>query len=63
LDELKAIALRQGMNLAGEGGEYETLTIDSPMHRRALKIIEKDIRTSRDGGSLNVVRAVLEAKE
>ncbi len=62
LVELKAIARKRGMNLAGEGGEYETLTIDSPLHRRVLRIVDQEVETTRDGGSLKVKKAVLEDK-
>jgi ABC transporter with metal-binding/Fe-S-binding domain ATP-binding protein len=62
LAELRKLALKNGMNLAGEGGEYETLTIDSPLHRRALKVIDQEIHTTRDGGSLKVTKAELEEK-
>ncbi len=62
LDELKTLSRKNGMNIAGEGGEYETLTIDSPLHRQVLRVVEKEITTTRDGGSLKVRKAVLEAK-
>lgn len=63
LVELRAIARRRGMNLAGEGGEYETLTIDSPLHHQAMRIVEQEVATTRDGGSLKVTKAVLEEKK
>lgn len=62
VDELRVLASRYGMNLAGEGGEYETLTLDSPLHRKAIRIVEKEIKEVRDGGSLKVTRAELEDK-
>jgi diphthine-ammonia ligase len=62
LVELRAVARKHGMNLAGEGGEYETLTMDSPLHHKALRIIDQEIATTRDGGSLKVTKAVLEEK-
>lgn len=38
-----------GINVAGEGGEYETLTLDSPMHKKELVVEETvQIRTSDD---------------
>ena len=62
LEELRTVARRRGMNLAGEGGEYETLTIDSPLHTKALRVVEREVETTRDGGSLKVTKAVLEDK-
>ncbi|MDW5562171.1 MAG: diphthine--ammonia ligase [Methanomassiliicoccus sp.] len=63
LDSLRALARRKGMNLAGEGGEYETLVLDSPLHRRALRIMETEVESGRDSGLLRVTRAMLEDKQ
>ncbi len=60
LEELRAVARRRGMNLAGEGGEYETLVLDSPLHRRAIRIMESQVESGRDSGLLRVTRAMLE---
>jgi ABC transporter with metal-binding/Fe-S-binding domain ATP-binding protein len=62
LKELMRLSKQNGMNLAGEGGEYESLTIDSPLQLQTLSIVEKEIMTTRDGGSLKVIRAALEEK-
>jgi diphthine-ammonia ligase len=62
LAELRQLSGRYGMNVAGEGGEYETLTLDSPMHRKALRIVEAETEIARDGGALKVTKAVLEDK-
>jgi len=62
LDELRTVARRRGMNLAGEGGEYETLVLDSPLHRRAIRIVESEVQSGRDSGLLRVTRAMLEDK-
>lgn len=32
-----------GINVCGEGGEYETLTLDSPLHHSRLRIDEYDV--------------------
>jgi len=61
IDELKKLSVKHGINIAGEGGEYETFTIDSPMHLRPLRILESEIARTRDGGSMKVTRAVLGA--
>ncbi len=62
LEELKKLARKHGMNVAGEGGEYETMVIDSPMHRKAIRIEESELELTRDGGRLKVKRASLEDK-
>ncbi len=38
LEELREVAQRHGMNLAGEGGEYETTVLDSPLHLHPLVV-------------------------
>lgn len=62
LEELRLLSGRYGMNLAGEGGEYETTVLDSPLHNRPIRIIEMDVRTTSDSGSLRIIRAELEVR-
>ena len=50
------------MNLAGEGGEYETLVLDSPLHRARLSPKDVTKEMTRDVGSLIIGRVELEAK-
>jgi diphthine-ammonia ligase len=33
-----------GMNVCGEGGEYETLVLDCPLFRRKLELLEWEVR-------------------
>ncbi len=56
VDKLSAISKEKGMNVSGEGGEYETLVLDSPMH--ASPLVPEDVRTEfvRDSGQLRVGR-------
>ncbi len=57
---LKGLQKRFSINLSGEGGEYETLVIDSPLYKKAIRIIDKGIEERRDGGRLTVKDAILE---
>ena len=59
LEELKNASVRYAFNISGEGGEYETLVIDSPLHERPMVIIDTEIELSRDGGRLTVTCAEL----
>jgi diphthine-ammonia ligase len=59
LVELRRLARIHGMNLAGEGGEYETMVLDSPIHRQALRIDGSKVELTRDGGRLTVTKAIL----
>ncbi len=56
VDQLSAISKAKGMNVSGEGGEYETLVLDSPMH--SFPLVPEDVRTEfvRDSGQLRIGR-------
>lgn len=59
VEELKKIRSKTGISIMGEGGEYESLTLDSPMCSRPLVVdgCEKD--WSSQGGTLRVTSAHL----
>lgn len=38
VEDLKKVAKRTGINLVGEGGEYETLVLDAPLYRKRIVI-------------------------
>jgi ABC transporter with metal-binding/Fe-S-binding domain ATP-binding protein len=59
IDRMKDLARERGMNISGEGGEFETLVLDSPMHSAPIEILEMDQSRTRDGGSLSVMKARL----
>lgn len=40
VEDLKRIAKRARINLAGEGGEYETLVLDAPLYRKRIIVRE-----------------------
>jgi asparagine synthase (glutamine-hydrolysing) len=44
LEKLKIINKKVGINIAGEGGEFESLVIDSPDFKKKLKIIKSNIQ-------------------
>ncbi|MDR3283132.1 MAG: diphthine--ammonia ligase [Candidatus Methanoplasma sp.] len=45
---LRALRSKHGISVIGEGGEYESLTLDSPLHSRPLEIVSsvRDVRSS-----------------
>lgn len=59
VEELKAIRARTGISIMGEGGEYESLTIDSPMHSRPLEIVSSERAWSSQGGTMTITSARL----
>ncbi|MCQ8893035.1 MAG: diphthine--ammonia ligase [Methanolinea sp.] len=62
LSTLEAYSRDFGISLAGEGGEYETLVLDTPFFRKRIVIEESDTRYGNFRGSLCVTRARLEEK-
>jgi len=56
VDQLSVMSKVKGMNASGEGGEYETLVLDSPMH--SFPLVPEDVRTEfvRDSGQLRIGR-------
>jgi len=59
LKELSRLSEKYGINVSGEGGEYETLVLDSPMYQAPLVVGACDVQTTRDGGRLTVKEAAL----
>ena len=59
VDELKELRDRYGISIMGEGGEYESMTLDSPMHSRPLEVVSKEIEWTRGSGTLRVTSARL----
>lgn len=57
VEQLKAIRERTGISIMGEGGEYESLTLDSPMHSGPIEIVSSEREWSRTGGTLRVTSA------
>jgi len=51
---------RYGVNVSGEGGEYETFVIDSPLHRVPIKLFDVTAEISRDRSRLIIRKAILE---
>jgi len=52
IEQLLALSQEKGINPSGEGGEYETLVLDSPLHRSRMNVVETERTMTRDGGRL-----------
>ena len=48
ITRLKKVAARHRINIAGEGGEYESLTLNAPFYSRPITYTTTDIRSSAD---------------
>ncbi len=60
LGDLLCLADRYGINVEGEGGEYETLVLYGPTHRRRIVLDSSTKEWRRDCGRLRVLKAHLE---
>jgi len=61
-NELKKVRAKNKISIIGEGGEFETLTIDSPLQSSKLKIIKTKKRWDGRSGTLDVTSAELTEK-
>ncbi|MFH1398682.1 MAG: diphthine--ammonia ligase, partial [Candidatus Woesearchaeota archaeon] len=62
LDKLIALNKKIGFNVAGEGGEYESLVLDAPMFAKKIDIADYDIIGEGCCGELVVKKARLVGK-
>lgn len=62
LDELLELGEKHGINVSGEGGEYESLVLDGPNFAKRLDVDETHVDWKRDSGSLIVRKASLAEK-
>jgi diphthine-ammonia ligase len=60
IDDLINLQKKKGINIAGEGGEYETLVLGGPLFSKRLVIDESERHWNRDSGVLLVKTAHLE---
>ncbi len=63
LSKLKQIQKEKKINIAGEGGEYETLVVDGPIFHKRIILTDTEKQWKRDHGILLVKQAKLEEKE
>ncbi len=62
IEELRKMKDKYGINPAGEGGEIETLVVDSPLHKRSIKIKKAEKEYKDYAGVFNVIEAELVKK-
>jgi ABC transporter with metal-binding/Fe-S-binding domain ATP-binding protein len=62
INDLYKIKNKYGINLSGEGGEFETLTINGPIFYKKLKIEKYVKEWKRDSGILKIEKFYLEEK-
>jgi uncharacterized protein (TIGR00290 family) len=60
IDELVYLQKKHGINIAGEGGEYESMVLSGPMFSKRFVIDESERQWNRDSGVFQVKKAHLE---
>lgn len=58
IEDLEELSKKHGISVIGEGGEYETIVIDSPMHKYPMEIEGSNEVIGRNSGTLNVTKLV-----
>mgnify|MGYP000848157209 CR=1 FL=1 len=61
--DLELLNRKHGISVIGEGGEYETFVIDSPMHKHPLEISQYNTEVGRNSGTLDVIKLVKGSRE
>ncbi len=59
LAEFDVLSKRYRFHIAGEGGEFETITLDAPFFRKRLVVKEGKVEWDRDSGYYHIREAVL----
>jgi ABC transporter with metal-binding/Fe-S-binding domain ATP-binding protein len=62
-EELISLNEKYGVNIAGEGGEYETFVVDGPLFKRRIRILEIEKIWSDYSGKIIIKDAKLENKD
>ncbi len=56
IDKLIELNKKTGINIAGEGGEFESLVLDCPLFSKQIKILEADIQMESDNTGKYVIK-------
>jgi len=60
IDKLVKLNRKNGLNIAGEGGEFESLVLDCPLFKKKIKVLESEIKEeSKNTAKLNIKKAKL----
>lgn len=62
IEELSKLQKKFGFHPAGEGGEIETLVLDSPMHKKKIKLLKVEREFSGHSGVLKIIEFDLAEK-
>ena len=62
LKDMEKLEKEYKINVAGEGGEFETLVIDSPIHKKKIKLVETEKEYKDHHGTLKILKMSLTDK-
>ncbi|MBW3004963.1 diphthine--ammonia ligase [Candidatus Woesearchaeota archaeon] len=62
LKEMEKLEKEYKINVAGEGGEFETLVVDSPIHKKKIELVETEKEYSDHHGVLKIKKIELNRK-
>ena len=63
LEDVDKLVKLKVVNVAGEGGEFESLVLDCPLFKEEISIVEKEIlEESEHVVRMNVVKAIKKKK-
>ncbi|MBW2963530.1 TIGR00289 family protein [Candidatus Woesearchaeota archaeon] len=55
IEELEGLQKKYKINPAGEGGEFETMVLDSPIHKKKIKLLKVRKEFSEGSGVLKII--------
>lgn len=59
IEELKKLNKKYGINISGEGGDYESLVLDAPMFKKRIKLVDTEKIWNGMSGYLKIKKANL----
>lgn len=62
LKEMEKLEKEFKINVAGEGGEFETMVVDSPVHKKKIELVETEKEYSEHHGTLKILKIDLVSK-
>ena len=63
VDRLVQLNRKYGINIAGEGGEFESLVIDAPMFKKKIKIVDSEIKMEVENSGIYKIKKVILAEK
>jgi diphthamide synthase (EF-2-diphthine--ammonia ligase) len=60
--KLQELNKKTGLNISGEGGEFETFVVDAPVFKRKIIIQDFQIDYKNNCGTMKIIKAKLERK-